>query len=56
MFERGREFERGRSPLSPELPSPAIDIFGILPVFPAGEGIKGLGYYLTKHIPAEPIN
>jgi hypothetical protein len=41
MFERGKELERGRSPLSPELPSPAINIYGVLPVFPAGEGIKG---------------
>jgi hypothetical protein len=41
MFERGKEFERGRSPLSPELPSPAINIFSLLPVSLAGEGIKG---------------
>jgi len=41
MFERGKEFERGRSPLSPELPSPAINICDFLPVILAGEGIKG---------------
>jgi hypothetical protein len=41
IFERGREFERGLCPLSPELPSPAINICGLLPVLLAGEGIKG---------------
>jgi len=41
MFERGKEFERGLRPLSSELPSPAINICGCLPVIPAGEGIKG---------------
>jgi hypothetical protein len=41
MFERGKEFERGLRPLSPELPSPAINICGFLPVILAGEGIKG---------------
>jgi len=30
LFERGREFERGRSPLSSILPSPAINIFEYL--------------------------
>jgi hypothetical protein len=41
LFERGIKYERGRSPLSPELPSPAVNIFGCLPMIPAGEGIKG---------------
>jgi len=41
LFERGKEFERGRSPLSPELPSPA-NITGKKPqILMAGEGIKG---------------
>jgi hypothetical protein len=30
LFKRGREFERGRSPLSPVLPSPARNIFILL--------------------------
>jgi len=38
MFERGKEYERGRSPLSPKLPSPAINICDFLPVIPAGDG------------------
>jgi len=41
MFERGKEFERGLRPLSLELPSTAINIYGISPVILAGEGIKG---------------
>jgi hypothetical protein len=41
MFERGKEFERGRSPLSLKLPSPAINTCGFLPMLQAGEGIKG---------------
>jgi len=41
MFERGEEFERGLRPLSPELPSPAINICDFLPVILAGEGTKG---------------
>jgi hypothetical protein len=41
LFKRGREYERGLSPLSPGLPSPAINIYGCLPMIPAGEGIKG---------------
>jgi hypothetical protein len=40
MFERGREFERGRSPLSPQLPSPATNIFRPHSMYLAGEGIK----------------
>jgi hypothetical protein len=38
MFERGRVFERGRSPLSSELPSLAINACVLLPVILAGEG------------------
>jgi hypothetical protein len=41
MFKRGRDFERGLRPLSPELPSPAVNICGFLSVILAGEGIKG---------------
>jgi hypothetical protein len=41
MFEKGREFERGLHPLSSKLPSLAINNCGLLPVSPAGEGIKG---------------
>jgi hypothetical protein len=33
MFERGKEFERGRSPLSLELPFPATNICGFLSRF-----------------------
>jgi len=38
LFERGRNFERGIRPLSLTLPSPAINIYEFLPMFPAGEG------------------
>jgi len=41
MFERGKYFERGRSPLSSSLPSPAINICDDLSMLPAGEGKKG---------------
>jgi hypothetical protein len=41
MFERGKEYERGLRPLSPKLPSAAINIPGLLPTLLAGEGIKG---------------
>jgi hypothetical protein len=41
LFERGREFERGRSPLSSKLPSPAINISENFSMYLAGEGIKG---------------
>jgi len=41
MFERGKEFERGLRPLSPELPFPSINIYGFLQLILAGEGIKG---------------
>jgi hypothetical protein len=41
MFERGREFERGHSPLSLKLPSPAINTCGLSSMPLAGEGIKG---------------
>jgi len=37
LFERGRDLERGRSPLSPTLPSPATSIYEFLPMSPAGE-------------------
>jgi hypothetical protein len=37
MFKRGKEFERELRPLSPELPSPAINICSFLPAFLAGE-------------------
>jgi hypothetical protein len=46
MFERGKELERGRSPLSPRLPFPANNIYGFIQVYQAGEGIKGRGYYI----------
>jgi len=39
--QEGEKYERGLSPLSPELPSSAINICGFLPVILAGEGIKG---------------
>jgi hypothetical protein len=38
VLRGGRDFERGRSPLSLKLPSPAINICGLLPVPLAGEG------------------
>jgi len=38
LFERGREYERGLRPLSPELPSPAIIIRDDLSMLLAGEG------------------
>jgi hypothetical protein len=41
LFKRGKEFERGLRPLSPELPFPAIKICGLISVVLAGEGIKG---------------
>jgi len=41
LFERGREYERGLRPLSPELPSPAINVFEDLSMSLAGEGTKG---------------
>jgi hypothetical protein len=41
MFKRGRDFERGLGPLSPELPSPAVNFCGFLSVILAGEEIKG---------------
>jgi hypothetical protein len=40
LFKRGREYERGRSPLSLKLPSPAIKTTGYK-INLAGEGIKG---------------
>jgi hypothetical protein len=41
MLKRGREFERGLRPLSPELPSPARINPGYITTFQAGGGIKG---------------
>jgi hypothetical protein len=41
LFKRGKEFERGLSPLSPEFPFPAINIRSIFTVSRAGEGIEG---------------
>jgi hypothetical protein len=38
MFERGKELERGRSPLSSKLPSPAINACIFLSAILAGEG------------------
>jgi hypothetical protein len=38
IFERGKENERGRSPLSHKLPSPAINICGYPLMFQAGKG------------------
>jgi hypothetical protein len=40
LFERGKEYERGRSPLSLILPSPAININNFYAKLLAGEGIK----------------
>jgi hypothetical protein len=41
LFKRGREFERGRSPLSPELPSPARDSDKKSEILMTGEGTQG---------------
>jgi oxygen-independent coproporphyrinogen-3 oxidase len=41
LFQRGKELERGRSPLSSEFPSPAINTLEHFPIYPAGEGIRG---------------
>jgi hypothetical protein len=41
LFKRGRNFERGRSPLSLILPSPAMNICGYFSMPLAGEGTKG---------------
>jgi hypothetical protein len=43
LFERGKEFERGLRPLYPALLSPAMDDWGLCPMYQAGEGIKGRG-------------
>jgi hypothetical protein len=43
IIYQGREHERGLSPLSFILPSPAINIWGCVTMIPAGEGIKGRG-------------
>jgi hypothetical protein len=45
LFERGRDFERGLRPLSLTHPSPAINIYEFLTMFPAGEEftLKGQG-------------
>jgi hypothetical protein len=39
LFKRGRKYERGLRPLSPELPSSGINIYDCLHMIPAGEGI-----------------
>jgi hypothetical protein len=39
--EGGGGWGRGKTPLSAELPSPAINAFNISPTSLAGEGIKG---------------
>jgi hypothetical protein len=41
LFKRGREFERGRSPLSFELPSPDINICNFFLMSLDRKGIKG---------------
>jgi hypothetical protein len=41
MFEKGKESERGRCPLSAELPSLAINPYVFLLATLAGEAIKG---------------
>jgi hypothetical protein len=41
LFKKGKDIERGRSSLSPELPSPARDIVDNPQIFMAGEGSKG---------------
>jgi hypothetical protein len=43
LFERGRELERGHSPLSFKLPFPAIMLSEWLSLPPAGKWIKGIG-------------
>jgi len=57
MFERGKELERGLRPLSSELPSPAINACGLLPVLLVGEG-SGVRRQLPtkcKQNPGRPI-
>jgi hypothetical protein len=49
MFKRGKEFERGHSPLSLKLPSPAINICGFLLTPEAGEG-PGVRYKLKNYM------
>jgi hypothetical protein len=55
LFERGRDFERGLRPLSLTLPSPAINIYEFLPMFPAGEG-TGVRLSPTNQMQTEPLN
>ena len=43
LFERGKELERGLSPLSSKLPFPAINACSFVPVILAGEG-SGVNY------------
>jgi hypothetical protein len=38
MFDRGRKFERGQSPLYLKLPSLAVNIYGFFSMSLAGEG------------------
>jgi len=46
LFEREREYERGRSPLSSKLPSPAINYSGFPSMSLAGEGFTLRGFTL----------
>ena len=48
MFDRGREYKRGQSPLSHQLPSLAFSICGFLPMLLAGEG-AGVRYAGINH-------
>jgi len=49
LFERGRDFERGQSPLSYKLPSPARNVFEDLTMFLAGEGFTLKGFTLKGY-------
>jgi hypothetical protein len=53
LFERGKGFERGLRPLSFTLPSPAINIYEFLLMFPAGEG-TGVRLSHTNQMQTEP--
>ena len=55
LFERGKNFERGRSPLSLTLPSPAINIYEFMPMFPAGEG-TGVRLSHNNQMQTEPLS
>jgi hypothetical protein len=51
---RGKEFERGRSPLSPELPSLAINICGFLISDSGWRGDKGVRLSPASQMQTEP--